>query len=127
MSYSVTTFAARIAEELGISTETAYMCGILDLADKKEVPLNRMTAARIVHRALIYMGEFDVKDYQRALALKDIYDCHTCVIHVAQVYMKGIMEPTQPEIFGMQKEVASEEAEDIVKKMMNPQMRLIIV
>ena len=34
----------------------------------------------------------DLPDITPANILKDLYTCHTCVNHIAQVYLRGIME-----------------------------------
>lgn len=76
----------------------------------QETPVNRMTAARILHGFLRKeLGEPDEADWRGAERLKDIYDCHTCVGHVAQMYAKGIME-AENQVFGMQRLLTAEEA-----------------
>lgn len=76
----------------------------------QETPVNRMTAARILHGFLRKeLGEPDESDWRGAEHLKDIYDCHTCVGHVAQMYAKGIME-AENQVFGMQRLLTSKEA-----------------
>lgn len=76
----------------------------------QEAPVNRMTAARILHGFLRKeLGEVDESDWRGAEHLKDIYDCHTCVGHVAQMYAKGIME-AENKVFGMQRLLTAEEA-----------------
>ena len=53
----------------------------------------RKTAARLVHEWLLSVrGEPDEPDIGPALVLADIYDCHACVQHIGQVYVKGIMD-----------------------------------
>ena len=76
----------------------------------QETPVNRMTAARILHGFLRKeLGEPDESDWRGAEHLKDIYDCHTCVGHVAQMYAKGIME-AENQVFGMQRLLTAKEA-----------------
>jgi len=80
-----------------------------DAALPKE-PLRRNEAARILHEFLRReLGEADEENWDAAKSLKDLYDCRTCVAHVAQVYCKGIME-ARGEAFGMREEVSDEEA-----------------
>lgn len=81
-------------------------------------PLERRTAARIVHEILRKeRHEADEDNWRGAEQLKDLYDCHTCVNHVAQVYAKGIMEPVDGNnLFGMRQELTREEAERIVMR-----------
>lgn len=55
-------------------------------------PLDKRTAARIVHQFMkIELGIKDLKDITAALYLKDIYTCHVCTNHIAQVYTRGLM------------------------------------
>lgn len=80
-------------------------------------PINRMTAARILHQFLrLELQEQDEDNWQPAKQLKDLYDCPHCVNHVAQMYVKGIMPPAEPEVFGMNQNISYEEAEDILQK-----------
>ena len=58
-----------------------------------------------------------MEDISRANALADLYTCHTCVNHIAQVYLRGIMEAQTVErdgveykIFNQLEEVSEEEA-----------------
>lgn len=82
-----------------------------DLDERNQsLPINRMTAARIMHGFLRKeLGEVDESDWRGAEHLKDIYDCHICVGHVAQMYAKGIME-AENQVFGMQSLLTTEEA-----------------
>lgn len=81
--------------------------------------LERRTAARVVHSFLwIEMGEPDEAEWRGAEQLKDLYDCRTCVNHVAQVYSKGIMSAfDDPFCFRMLAEVGETEGNEIVKRM----------
>lgn len=91
-----------------------------------EKNIQRRTIARIVHEILrIERGEKDEKNWQGAKYLKDLYDCHTCVNHVAQVYVKGIMESLDGgEIFGMRETISCKEGEEIVLRMFSKQNRI---
>ena len=40
----------------------------------------------------IELGVADLQDISAAEELADLYTCHTCVNHIAQVYLRGIME-----------------------------------
>lgn len=97
-----------------------------DVTDWK-TGMKRMTAARIVHEFLNKeRHEADEGNWQGAENLKDLYDCHTCVNHVAQVYAKGIMEPVGGgQLFGMRLELTSEEAEAIVSRIFSKDKRRI--
>lgn len=95
-----------------------------DVTGWKKV-VERKDAARIVHEFLRReLKEPDEDDWQGAEGLKDIYDCHICVNHVAQVYAKGIMEPVVGRvIFGMRRELTEQEAELIVSRIFSREKR----
>lgn len=64
--------------------------------------LEKRFVAAIIHEALLsYQLESDEEDFEAALMLKDLYDCHTCVRHIAQIYAKGIMEACKENEFGV--------------------------
>ncbi|MCR4793174.1 MAG: hypothetical protein K5871_10505 [Lachnospiraceae bacterium] len=56
-------------------------------------PIKRKDAARILH---MYMqrirGASDLADISPAGVLLDLYDCRTCVNHIAQVFLHGWMD-----------------------------------
>lgn len=84
-------------------------------ADK---PIERRTAAKIVHEFLRReWGEADEADWGAAGRLKDLYDCRTCVNHVAQVYAKGIMTGLSVDVFGMREGLQAEEAVEIAERL----------
>lgn len=87
--------------------------------------IERRSAARIIHEILRReLEEPDEDSWQGAELLKDLYDCHTCVNHVAQVYAKGIMEPMEEgNIFGMRRELTEQEAELIVLRIFSKEKR----
>ena len=89
-----------------------------DVTDSRKC-LERRTAARVVHSFLrIEMGEPDEAEWRGAEQLKDLYDCHTCVNHVAQVYSKGIMSAfNDPFCFRMLAEVGETEGYEIIMRM----------
>ena len=74
--------------------------GWLEDSDERnpEGPLNRQTAARIIHMfMLIELGIPDLQDITPAYALKDLYTCRVCTNHLAQVYTRGIMKAEKKE------------------------------
>ncbi len=92
-------------------------------------PLERRMATKIIHQFLRQiLQEKDTDDWTQAKRLKDLYDCRTCVNHVAQVYCKGIMAGCKTEdgsvIFGMTAHVTVEEAENILERILQPKLRL---
>lgn len=80
--------------------------------------LERRAAARILHSFLRKeRQEPDEADWRGAERMKDLYDCHTCVNHVAQMYAKGIMEPFRnPFLFQMHRVVEEAEGSSIVRR-----------
>lgn len=70
----------------------------------------KQQAAKEIHELLTKSGEKDEADVRAAVVLKDLYDCHACVNHVAQVYVKGIMESSRTDVFGMQERLSGGEA-----------------
>ena len=87
-----------------------------DLLEAKEA-VKRQTAARILHEFLWReLGEKDLADISAAAVLMDLYDCHACVNHVAQVYCKGLMPAAREGVFGMRECVTREQAGAIAEK-----------
>lgn len=86
--------------------------------------LNRQTAARIIHQFMkIELGVPDLRDISPANVLADLYTCHTCVNHIAQVYLRGIMETQVIErdgieykIFNHLEEMSVEESQKCLNK-----------
>ena len=85
--------------------------------------INRQTAARIIHQYIkIEHGIKDIEDISPAKVLADLYTCHTCVNHIAQVYLRGIMDSEIVErdgieytIFNHYEEMSLDEIEIILK------------
>lgn len=100
--------------------------GWLEERDRLEAekPIERRMAAKIVHEFLRReCGEADEADWGPARRLKDLYDCRTCVNHVAQVYAKGIMTGVSENIFGMREYVQTKEAAEIAERMADRKRR----
>ncbi len=94
--------------------------------------IERIAAAGILHQFIkIILQEKDEDNWEPAKKLKDIYDCRTCVNHVAQVYCKGIMgsitTKSETVIFGMQELLRKDEAVQIVKRTFTPALRYQII
>jgi rhodanese-related sulfurtransferase len=86
--------------------------------------MTRQNAAKTVHEWLKNVRlEPDEQDIEAALRLRDIYDCHACVGHVAQVYVKGIMT-AKAGVFGMREELSEREAEEIAMRASEPARRV---
>ena len=70
----------------------ARMHGFAEALDElsADKPLIRSQAARIIHEFLKKeLHEPDEPDWGDAGRLKDLYDCHVCVNHIAQVVLRG--------------------------------------
>lgn len=88
----------------------------------------RRAAAEIVHGFLKdVLKEKDIADISPAAVLRDLYDCRVCVNHIAQVYLKGIMDPVEIRglgadgdesllIFDGRGILSKKEAEEIIKR-----------
>ena len=106
----------------------AYTMKVIDNQDfiHPDDYITRKAAARIIHHTLIYLlDEIDVSDIRPANVLVDLYDCRTCVLHIAQVYCKGIMgsktitdksSGKTYEIFDMNSGIDHEEMNQILSK-----------
>ena len=69
--------------------------GWLEYGDElyKDEPVLRKNEARIFHMFLLKeLGINDLQDINKAGELRDLYDCRVCANHVAQVYLRGIMD-----------------------------------
>ena len=68
--------------------------GWLEAEDEvfKDSPITRKNVARICHMYLLKVMNIADLDMSGANKLKDLYDCRVCANHVAQVYMRGIMD-----------------------------------
>lgn len=78
--------------------------------------LERRIAAYMVHAYLSEVRkELDEPSIEPALMLKDIYECSSCIRHIAQVYLKGIMH-AKDYVFGVRNIVKKEEAENIAER-----------
>lgn len=106
----------------------AYIMNVIDNQDylHPDDYITRKAAARIIHHTLLYLlDEIDVSDIRPANVLIDLYDCRTCVLHIAQVYCKGIMgsktitdksSSKTYEIFDMNSGIEHEEMKQIISK-----------
>lgn len=106
----------------------AYTMKVIDNQDylHPDDYITRKAAARIIHHTLLYLlDEMDIRDIRPANVLVDLYDCRTCVLHIAQVYCKGIMKSKMIkdkssgktyEIFDMNSGIDHEEMNQILSK-----------
>lgn len=88
--------------------------------------LEKRDAARIINLFIRYTKiENEENQWEKAKRLKDLYDCRTCVDHVAQMYVKGIIEPIHNDVFGMRNAVTDKESRRIIEKVFDKTKRNI--
>jgi rhodanese-related sulfurtransferase len=95
--------------------------GIIEDYDMTNIcnPIERRSAARIVHEALLKeFLEIDEEKWSASEKLIDLYSCHTCVMHIAQVYVKGIMLGRENNVFDVKGNITLSEAAAIVVRML---------
>lgn len=93
-----------------------------------DYPKTKKQWAQYCHEYLLNnLHEDDEEDWSAARLLKDIYDCHTCVYHIAQVYVKGIIPVVNEETleFGGDAIVSKEEAEQYVYRLNHRESRIV--
>lgn len=106
----------------------AHIAGWIEDQDERfpDSPVDKRTAARIIHNYMIkVLGISDLTDISGAEVLKDLYTCHACVNHVAQVYLRGIMSAEEVEvngetavIFNMTRQLEENEITEICRNFM---------
>jgi rhodanese-related sulfurtransferase len=88
-------------------------------------PIERRSVARIVHEALLTeLGERDEYEWSGAENLRDLYSCHTCVMNIAQVYVKGIMPGRDNKVFDAAGSITRAEAAAVIVRMLDRQQRI---
>lgn len=96
---------------------------VYDVPQLPEEFIKRRTAAGMIHQALLCAGEEDEESIEAALCLKDLHTCRTCVSHIAQVYVKGIMTEWSDGVFGTEGQITYKEAAEILQRVTNRQLR----
>ena len=67
---------------------------------------DKKAAARILHQFMkIELGVPDFPDISPANVLADLYTCHTCVNHIAQVFLRGIITSQTVERDGLEHQI----------------------
>lgn len=104
----------------------AHIRGWLEDQDERfpQTLLDRRTAARIIHNFMrLELSIPDLADISPAYNLADIYTCHACVNHVAQIFCRNLIEANQTErdgkvyeIFDMLAPISEAEACQIFAK-----------
>lgn len=88
-------------------------------------PIERRAAARIAHETLlIELAENDEQEWSAANRLQDLYICRTCVMHIAQMYVKGIMPGRDNSMFDVKGKINYTEAQAIVEKLFDKEKRI---
>ena len=91
-------FVKLLCEKTGIESEGVFVRGRkegwLEAEDEvfKDQPVTRKNVARICHMYLQKVMKIHDLDISKAQEIKDLYDCRVCANHVAQVYLRGIMD-----------------------------------
>ena len=86
--------------------------------------MTRGDLAKMIHQYIKNdKGIRDIDDISGAAVLKDLYDCRVCVDHIAQVYLRGLMDaffiPGKPEgfyIFDRERKVSREEYDEVFSR-----------
>ena len=86
--------------------------------------IERRSVARILHEVLLNkLKELDEQDWSLAEELYDLYSCHTCVMHIAQMYVKGIILSKENHIFDVKSNITGLEAAAIIIRMLDKTQR----
>lgn len=90
--------------------------------------INRRDTARILHQFLrMELREPETNRFSNASQLADLYDCRTCVNHIAQVYEKGIMDSVGSKdgvyIFGVRDLITKMDAYQAVMRVFHKDLR----
>lgn len=115
----------RIAGRDEFGTPAEQIAGRDELRELTEQIAGRTKteASAIVHEWMQMRGAVDEADITRAYGIKDLFDCRTCVNHVAQMVLKGIIPPDETTrdgaVFGMRRKLTYEEARDIAERAAN--------
>ncbi len=80
-------------------------------------PLNKKTAARIIHIFMQDVLNVPDVDWQGAANLRDIYECRVCANAIAQVYEKSIIPPRDNDVFGVNDAIPDGMIADIINSL----------
>ena len=122
----VKTCHAGVEENASSQLHFAMETGLIEDYDlvSREKSIERRQVARIVHDTLrIKFNEKDEDDWSAAKDLLDLYSCRTCVQHISQIYLKGIIEPEQPNLFNVTGPMSRAEAASVILKMLDQSRR----
>lgn len=79
----------------------------------------RRLAARVVHLFMTRILNIPDEDWDKALGLRDIYECRSCANAIAQVCQRGIMLPLNEDRFGLSEDVTQEVLDRIIERLYN--------
>ena len=79
----------------------------------------RRLAARVVHLFMTRILKIPDVDWDKALTLRDIYECRSCANAIAQVYQRGLMLPLDEDRFGLSEDVTEEVLDRIIERLYN--------
>jgi len=96
-------------------------------ATDRDKEISRKMAAVVVHRSLQRLTGENDDDWGPARFFKDIYDCRVCANAVAQVTVKGIIEPESSDVFGMNGSLSEEAAHKTIVRIFNPSERITVL
>lgn len=92
----------------------------------RNTEITRKHAARIIHSYLKKIRlEEELKDWSAAEELKDLYQCKTCAIHIAQVYAKGIIREKRQQFFDADDVMTEAEINEATERVFHPEKRLV--
>ena len=113
---SIKDFYSMLFGEFNPDEFELYLGELLSAGSAENTQLERRTAAYMVH---VYLSEVkkepDESSIEPAFVLKDIYECSSCIRHIAQVFLKGIM-PAKDGVFGVRMAVEEDEAKRITQR-----------
>lgn len=87
-------FISELCSTFGCDPDDGLSQGWIDTEDilLASSEITRKNAARIIHMYLLKVCGISDLPMTGASVLRDLYDCRVCANHVAQVYLRGIME-----------------------------------
>lgn len=120
-------FIFELLKQISLSKEEAISLGVIETGDVLcfDEYIAKRSVARIIHEVLLKVfKEADEDDWSASLDLKDLYECHTCVRHIAQVYAKGIMD-AKDNLFMSKAFIDKSEQKAILKRLSDRESRRV--
>ncbi len=97
----ITRYQKNNGRELSYEDLGSFLCEIIESnGGLYSVPLNKKTAARIIHEFQKNVLKLPDLDWGDATAFLDIYDCKVCANALAQCYLRGYISPVNEKIIG---------------------------